>query len=207
MLAQPSGSWKLRAMSVPFCSVHTIRVSAPSQLPLARLGRVRHTLLFLVAVVFGDARLEQLSRLVVFGKHYDFRLLGLQSHKSAEHGATIARNAAIAPSRAMHIHSALQRGTYTQDHALAKARAPVEPVIVLELVYLDALAIVGRWRYQCHSRGEGLGALRPGPTRPPECSARSRCSAWAGGQMAAGVGAAVKAQTGCCALADDDRTG
>jgi hypothetical protein len=28
MTAQPSASWKLNAMSVPFVSVHTIRVSA-----------------------------------------------------------------------------------------------------------------------------------------------------------------------------------
>jgi hypothetical protein len=53
-------------------------------------------------------------------------------------------------------------GGSTYDDASAEAGAPVEPVIVLELVYLDALAIVGRWRYQCHSRSKSLHALQAG---------------------------------------------
>jgi hypothetical protein len=67
MLAQPSGSWKLRAMSVPFCSVHTINVSVLDQLLPQCLGFACHTLLFLIAIIFGYSRLEELSRLVIFG--------------------------------------------------------------------------------------------------------------------------------------------
>jgi hypothetical protein len=54
------------------------------------------------------------------------------------------------------------KNAYVQDNASAEAGASVEPVIVLELVDLDALAIVGRWRYQCHSTGGALPTLRPG---------------------------------------------
>lgn len=37
--------------------------------------------------------------------------------------------------------------TYVHKDTPAEAGAAIEPVIVLELVDLDALAIVGRWRY------------------------------------------------------------
>jgi hypothetical protein len=47
------------------------------------------TLLFLVPVIFGYARLEELSVLVVFGQDGDCRFFGLWSHKSAELGATV----------------------------------------------------------------------------------------------------------------------
>ena len=77
MLAQPSGSWKLRAMSVPFCSVHTINVSAAYQSLPVCLVIVRRTLLFLVAVIFGYSRLEELARLVVLGQDDDSRFFGL----------------------------------------------------------------------------------------------------------------------------------
>ena len=50
--------------------------------------------------------------------------------------------------------------TYVHHNALAEAGASVEPVIVLELVDLDALAIVGRWRYQGHSPREGSAGTR-----------------------------------------------
>jgi hypothetical protein len=114
----------------------------------------RRTLLLLVAIVLGYARLEQLSRLVVFGENDNLRFLCLWSHKSAEHSATL--QAAIA-SRHGGLHLARRcRETYAHDKAPAEAGAPVEPIIVLQLVDLDALAIVGRWRYQCHSRDEGL---------------------------------------------------
>jgi hypothetical protein len=117
-------------------------------------GFARRTLLFLVAIVLGYARLEQLSRLVVFGENDNLRFLCLWSHKSAEHSATL--QAAIA-SRHGGLHLARRcRETYAHDKAPAEAGAPVEPIIVLQLVDLDALAIVGRWRYQCHSRDEGL---------------------------------------------------
>jgi hypothetical protein len=54
-------------MSVPFCSVQTMSVSACVQLMSSRSEIWAHTLLFLVAVIFGNARFEQLSRLVVLG--------------------------------------------------------------------------------------------------------------------------------------------
>ena len=53
--------------------------------------------------------------------------------------------------------------TYVHHDALAEAGASVEPVIVLELVDLDALAIVGRWRYQGHSPRE-VSASTPAAT-------------------------------------------
>jgi len=87
---------------------------------------------------------------------------------SAELSATVACHDAIAQSECLRPNKKMQKETYAQDHALAKPRPPVEPVIVLELVYLDALAIVGRWRYQCHIKVESLQALWPGQTRPPE---------------------------------------
>ncbi len=53
--------------------------------------------------------------------------------------------------------------TYIYYNAPAKARASVKPVIVLELVDLDALAIVGRWRYQGHHPRE-VSASTPAAT-------------------------------------------
>ena len=63
------------------------------------------------------------------------------------------------------------RATYVQDDTATEAGAPVEPVIVLELVDLDALAIVARPGDLCHGRGAGLPPLRPGleTLRSEEC--------------------------------------
>jgi hypothetical protein len=102
---------------------------------------------------------------------------------------------------------AVDERTYAHDNSPAEAGTPVEPVIVLQLVYLDALAIVGRWRYQCHNSSEGLRALRPGQTRPPECSARSRCLAQGVWVAGGGCGRLAGCLDGMRALADDDRIG
>jgi hypothetical protein len=81
--------------------------------------------------------------------------------------STVRQSQAPTASRHGGLHLARRcRETYTNDKAPAEAGAPVEPVVVLELVDLDALAIVGRWRYQCHSRtlnthsGQGQHALQ-----------------------------------------------
>jgi hypothetical protein len=80
-------------------------------------GRVssgaRHTLLLLVAVVLGDARLQQLARLVVLGQDDDFRLFCLWSHKSAEPSATIAGRVAITISQACKASQAAGEGILT----------------------------------------------------------------------------------------------
>jgi hypothetical protein len=66
--------------------------------------------------------------------------------------STVRQSQATMASRHGGLHFARRcKETYTNDKASAETGAPVEPVIVLELVDLDALAIVGRWRYQCHS--------------------------------------------------------
>lgn len=53
--------------------------------------------------------------------------------------------------------------TYIHYNTPTEARASVEPVIVFEFVDLDALAIVGRWRYQGHSPRE-VSASTPAAT-------------------------------------------
>jgi len=104
MLAQPSGSWKLRAMSIPFCSVHTMSVSTRRWSVLGesrwRCARAR-TLLLLVAVVLGDARLEQLALLVVFGGDDNAGVFGLGVHTLVELGAVVAVTQATGPVWAM----------------------------------------------------------------------------------------------------------
>lgn len=67
--AQPSASWKLSAISVPFCSVQTINVSDRVKQsvkpifphPVTQFSGYggTETLLFLVAIIFGDLRLQQ----------------------------------------------------------------------------------------------------------------------------------------------------
>lgn len=76
-----------------------MRVSVANQLPPSCTSTWRRTLLFLIAVILGYARFEQLSRLVVFGENNDFRFIGLWSHTSAEHSATDAGLDSMAPSR------------------------------------------------------------------------------------------------------------
>jgi hypothetical protein len=186
-------------MSVPFCSVHTIRVSVADQrlrtcrgfcAPYLAVSGSHHPWICASRVADATGRLRT----------------GPQSSLLLPVVAQVSRaqcdNCKPRWHRAMagRISRGGWRETYTHDNAPAEAGAPVEPVIVLELVDFDALAIVGRWRYQCHNRSEGLHALRPGPTRPPECSARSRCLAqcgWAiGGRDGMGDGCSGRVRAG-----------
>ena len=72
--------------------------------------------------------------------------------------------------------------TYACYDALAEASASIEPVIVLELVYLDALSFTRRWRSDvCHSRRRRVDTLRLG--RVPSGGRRSVaivCAVWRG---------------------------
>lgn len=169
----------------------------------------RHTLLLLVAVVLGYARLEQLARLVVFGQNDDFRFLGLRSHKSAEHGATGANHRAmpIAPTQARIRAAARWREKRTLTTMPLQKPVPLSNQSLFlssyTLTRLRSLAggatkaIVGGEAYK-HS-GAGKHAL--------QSVARGRDalrSAW--GQLAAGAEAWVGAR-GSVALADDDRIG
>jgi hypothetical protein len=72
----------------------------------------RRTLLLLVAVVLGYARLEQLSRLVVFGENDNLRFLCLWSHKSAEHSA-ISQAAIASRHGGLHLARGIERRTLT----------------------------------------------------------------------------------------------
>lgn len=66
MTAQPSASWKLSAISVPFCSVQTIKVSESRDTVSKKKDTKQRwddnggigTLLFLVAIILGDSRFE-----------------------------------------------------------------------------------------------------------------------------------------------------
>lgn len=78
------------------------------------------------------------------------------------------------------IHCPSSTSTYVHDNPLTKARASVEPVIVLELVDLDALAIVGRWRYQGHSPREASASTRAATDVPS--AARSAVATGRAGQ-------------------------
>lgn len=77
---QPSASWKLNAISVPLVSVHTMRVSdsvvPESVSPLSsnhvRLGGeggviAGRTLLFLIAIILEDFRLQEDAIGFIFG--------------------------------------------------------------------------------------------------------------------------------------------
>jgi|SRR5690242_3351440 len=97
-------------------------------------------LLLLIAVIFADTRLKQLSRLVVFRHHHDLGVFLLY--------CTSAWSIVLFTS------------TYTHYDAPAEARASVEPVVILELIDLDALAIVGWWRYQGHHPREVSASTR-----------------------------------------------
>lgn len=78
--------------------------------------------------------------MVVFGEHDYPRFFGLRSHKSAQHRAASHGPDAIA--RGSAYLSAVAESTYACHYALAKPGASVEPVIVLELVDLDAFSFV-----------------------------------------------------------------
>ena len=74
MTAQPSASWKLSAISVPFCSVQTIKVSgrvsqSEGVSSVIRLGGYdgAETLLFLITIFLGDPRLQQYAIGLIFG--------------------------------------------------------------------------------------------------------------------------------------------
>jgi hypothetical protein len=161
MLAQPSGSWKLRAMSVPFCSVHTINVSVANQHARPCVERCAPYL-----VASGSRRPWRCASPAVgasgrprTGRRFSPLLpVVAQVSRAQCDNCRPRRHHDIAGVQGI----AGGRGGYTHDNASAEAGAPVEPVIVLELVYLDALAIVGRWRYQCHSRNKSLHALQAG---------------------------------------------
>jgi hypothetical protein len=177
MLAHPSGSWKLSAMSVPFCSVHTISVSARISWPVLHhditrtylaVSGIRRPWICASRVAAASARLRK-------GRRFWLRLAVVA--QSAEHSATQAAS------------------TYRHNEAPTEAGAPVKPVVVLELVDLDALAIVGRRRCQCHRGRTGKHARRS------EARDRGYLRS-AGGQLAAGAEAWA-----ACALADGDMVG
>jgi hypothetical protein len=71
-----------------------------------------------------------------------------------------------------------RRGTtYIDSYTSAEARASIEPVIVLELVHLHALAVVGRRADLCHPRGADLPRLERGgrlSQRREECGCSER---------------------------------
>ena len=69
--------------------------------------------------------------------------------------------------------------TYIHYDAPAKSRASVEPVIILEFIDLDALAIVGRWRYQGHSP-RGVSASTPAATDVPSAARNAVATRCAG---------------------------
>lgn len=115
-------------------------------------GRVARspTLLLLEAVVFGYSGLEKLARWVVFGRDEDLGFVlwsytSVWAHTGAggHEGTVTAQNLLVMVARVW---------TYIYEDTPTEAGPAIEPVIVLELVDLYALAIVGRWRYQCHSR-------------------------------------------------------
>lgn len=79
IMAQPSPSWKLRAISTPLLgSVHTIRVSAPHVRyhPRARVCVISLALLFLEAIFFANPSLKKEPIGLVFRFDYDAGLLG-----------------------------------------------------------------------------------------------------------------------------------
>jgi len=162
MLAQPSGSWKLRAMSVPFCSVHTISVS--TRVSPRRSGAQCGVSVAYLAV-FGSRHLWIcVSRAAAgSGRLRIGRLFSLLRPVVAQVSRAPCDDRVPCCHRSQNATSTQRwyRETYTQDLAPAKTRAAVEPIIVLEFVDLDALAIVGRRRHQSHSKSGGLCALRP----------------------------------------------
>jgi hypothetical protein len=191
-------------MSVPFCSVHTINVSVTSQHPRACLERCAPYL-----AVSGSRRLWRCASPAAgatgrprTGRRFSPPLPVVTQVSRAQCDNCSPRgHAAIASVR--RIAGGGRRCTH--DNASAEAGTPVEPVIVLELVYLDALAIVGRWRYQCHSRSESLHALQAGKHALWSDARDREALRRAGGQRAA-----VTGRRRCLrrvALADDDRIG
>lgn len=69
IVAQPSASWKLKAMSMPLVSVHTISVSASTWAPLHTFSFSpgAFTLLFLISIVLCYLGLQKQSLRAVLG--------------------------------------------------------------------------------------------------------------------------------------------
>lgn len=147
-------------MRVPYIGAALWLLEAEGHVGAILLGPYyERVLLLLVTVVFADARLEQLSRLVVFRHHHNLGVFLLY------------RMSALSASPLT--------STYAHYDTPAEAGASVEPVIVLELVDLDALAIVGWWRYQGHHPRE-VSASTPAATDVPSAARNAVATGRAG---------------------------
>jgi hypothetical protein len=149
---------------MPLGSVHTISVSAHClrQLVSVWIGRVSEcTLLPLIAVVARNPGLKQHALGVIFGLNKDSGFVVLRCSVSA------------------HCHWVVRMEwspTYGQELAGAEASAAVIPVIVLELVDLDALAIVERRSGKCHHQLDAAHCLAPLPGEGARWAPVSWCS-------------------------------
>jgi len=138
-------------------------------------------LLLLVAIVFGYFGLEELTRGIVLGRDENpgFFLFApcVSLAGGKREGTATGQN--LPGTRGL-------ASTYIYVDALAEARPPIEPVVVSELIDLDALAIVGRRRGLGHSTGGSLLPLARGDT--PGASTRIADSG--GGRRGVLLGAA-----------------
>lgn len=155
-------------MSIPLGSVHTISVSA-------------HCLYQLVSGCF--VRLRAYTHPVVSDIHRRVRFSFRAA--CAGHRLRTGRRCALRRSVGVSAHGESTDGardsgaTYSQELTGAKASTAVIPVVVLELVDLDALAIIERRSGKCHHQLDAAHCLTPQPWGLVGCVSRdvSRSSA------------------------------
>ena len=139
---QPSASWKLSAMSVPFCSVHTISVSTSSQPRVPRRNRSKRAYPA-ASGIRPRARCESPAACDPAGPP--------TAPVSSAHPVHVSISFSFLYIKA--------KGTHVCYLAGAEARPPVEPVVVPQLVDLDSLAVVQRRHRERHGHGRCRRAL------------------------------------------------
>ena len=147
---QPSASWKLRAISVPFGSVHTMSVS----IPLSQLYHLP-TMKCIHLVVFDRNPPDRSRSPVACGRD------GLQIQRPGDvHPETSAKSTLIKRKSERSNNSGdanLSRydGAHIDQLPGAETGASVEPIILPQLVNFDPFSIVGRGSgLQCHHQGQ-----------------------------------------------------
>ena len=156
-------------MSVPLGSVHTISVSSAHQ----RRFLVRGVCVSYLAAS-GSCHLCRSSSPAASAPagpptQHIFAIPPVRFRQLRRHAYTATARRAVENVVWDRSWMLLERGlSYIDDLAGTKACAPVEPVIVPELIDLHPLLVVGRRHRQCHSRSSQLApsALRQGLDKP-----------------------------------------
>ena len=164
MAPQPSASWKLKAISVPFCSVHTMSVSVP----ILSAGITHNLDILSYPVVSDNRRLSRSSSLEVSvrarprtGHIFSLHPTGKRRiSMEIQYGGWMMSSSRVARCPQA---TPTQHNTHIDETACTEPCPSIKPVVILELVYFYAFAIVCRSSGLGHnsegvySRHSGLG--------------------------------------------------